>query len=88
MLLTGQPLHMYDKDKLTSDEFIVRNDVECDFVALDDKTYQIKNGDICVTVDNKVCCLGGIMGGKNCQVDDNTKNLIVESANFYSLIIV
>lgn len=82
MLLTGQPLHMYDKDKLTSDEFIVRNDVECDFTALDDKTYQIKNGDLCVTVDNKVCCLGGIMGGKNCQVDENTKNVIVESANF------
>ena len=82
MLLTGQPLHMYDKDKLTSDEFIVRNDVECDFTALDDKTYQIKNGDLCVTVDNKVCCLGGIMGSKNCQVDENTKNVIVESANF------
>ena len=42
MLLTGQPLHMYDKDKLTSDEFIVKNDKNEDFVALDDKTYKLK----------------------------------------------
>jgi len=35
-----------------------------------------------INSSNKVCCLGGIMGGKNCQVDENTKNVIVESANF------
>lgn len=82
MLLTGQPLHMYDKDKLTSDEFIVKNDKNEDFVALDDKTYKVENGDLCVTVGDKICCLAGIVGGKYSQVDENTKNVVIESANF------
>ena len=38
MLLTGQPLHMYDADKLDKAELIARDDLSCDFVALDEQT--------------------------------------------------
>jgi sensor c-di-GMP phosphodiesterase-like protein len=48
MLLTGQPLHMYDKDKLAKAELIARSDLETDFVALDEKTYHIIPGDIAI----------------------------------------
>ena len=82
MLLTGQPLHMYDLDKLPKQELIVKDDYEGEFVALDEKTYILQKGDIVVTSDNKIMCLGGVMGSKICEVDENTKNVAIEAANF------
>ena len=82
MLLTGQPLHMYDKDKLAKAELIARNDLECDFVALDEKTYHIIPSDIAITTNKKPMCLGGVMGSLECAVDENTKNIYIEAASF------
>ena len=82
MLLTGQPLHMYDMDKLAKQELIVKDDKEVDFIALDEKTYKLQRGDICITSNNEVMCLGGVMGSLACAVDENTKNVVVEAANF------
>ena len=82
MLLTGQPLHMYDKDKLSKAELIARNDLDCDFVALDEKTYHIIPGDIAITTNKKPMCLGGVMGSLECAVDEKTKNIYIEAASF------
>ena len=82
MLLTGQPLHMYDKDKLPKNELIAKDDLKVDFVALDEKTYGIIPNDIVITSDNKAMCLGGVMGSLECAVDNNTKNIYVEAASF------
>ena len=82
MLLTGQPLHMYDKDKLAKAELIARSDLETDFVALDEKTYHIIPGDIAITTNKKPMCLGGVMGSLECAVDDKTKNIYIEAASF------
>ncbi len=82
MLVTGQPLHMYDLDKLEKQELIVRDDIEGDFVALDEKTYKLQKGDICITSNGKVMCLGGVMGSLACAVDEKTKNVVIEAANF------
>lgn len=82
MVLTGQPIHMYDLDKLHSNEFVVKNDVEQDVVCLDDKTYHLEKGDLVVTNNNEPVCLAGVMGLSNVAVDENTKNIAIESANF------
>lgn len=82
MVLTGQPIHMYDLDKLTNKKFVVRNDFEQDIVCLDDKTYHVVPGDIVVTNGGKIVCLAGIMGLKDVAVDENSHNIAVESANF------
>lgn len=82
MLLTGQPLHMYDKDKLPKNELIAKDDLKVDFVALDEKTYGIIPNDIVITSDNKAMCLGGVMGSLECAVDNNTKNIYIEAASF------
>lgn len=82
MLITGQPLHMYDLDKLEKAELVVRDDIEGDFVALDEKTYKLQKGDICITSNGKVMCLGGVMGSLACAVDEKTKNIVIEAANF------
>lgn len=82
MLMTGQPLHMYDADKLPKQELVARSDYNGDFVALDEKSYAVNDGDIVITSDKKPMCLGGVMGSLECAVDENTKNIIIESASF------
>ena len=82
MLLTGQPIHMYDYDKLVKKELIVRSDINEKFTALDEKEYSIHEGDICVTSSGKTMCLGGIMGGLDTEVTNDTKNIVIEVANF------
>ena len=82
MLLTGQPLHMYDLDKLTSKSLCARSDFSGDFVALDEKTYKLQEGDLVIMNEDKVMCLGGVMGSLACAVDENTRNIAVEAANF------
>ena len=85
MLLTGQPLHMYDADKIASNEFIVKDGFEGDFVALDDSTYKLNKGDLVVTNNNTVSCLAGVMGGLDTEIEDTTKNVVIEAAIFDSV---
>ncbi|MCH5180381.1 MAG: phenylalanine--tRNA ligase subunit beta [Erysipelotrichales bacterium] len=82
MLLTGQPLHMYDLDKLSSKSLCARSDFSGEFVALDEKTYKLQEGDLVIMNEDKVMCLGGVMGSLSCAVDENTKNIAIEAANF------
>ena len=82
MLTTGQPLHMYDADKLPHEDLIARDDYEGDFVALDEKTYKVIPGDIVITSNKKPMCLGGVMGSLECAVDENTKHIYIEAASF------
>lgn len=82
MLMTGQPLHMYDADKLAKNELIAKDTYKGAFVALDEKSYDVIEGDIVITSDNKPMCLGGVMGSLECAVDENTKNIVIESASF------
>ena len=82
MLMTGQPLHMYDADKLAKAELYAQDDYDGDFVALDEKTYKVIPGDIVICCENKPMCLGGVMGSLACAVDENTKNIYIEAASF------
>ena len=82
MLLTGQPLHMYDAKKLKKAELIAKDNLEVDFVALDEKTYKVIPGDIVITSDNKAMCLGGVMGSLECAVDEKTTHIYIEAASF------
>ena len=82
MLLTGQPLHMYDADKLAKKQLIAKSDYQGEFIALDENKYDLIPGDIVITTDNKPMCLGGVMGSLACAVDENTKNIYIEAASF------
>lgn len=82
MLMTGQPLHMYDADKLAKKELIARSDYEGDFIALDENNYKVIKGDIVITSNKKPECLGGVMGALDCAVDEKTKNIYIEAASF------
>ncbi len=82
MLLTGQPLHMYDADKLEKSELVVSSDYEGKFVALDEQEYLIQKGDIVICSNGKPMCLGGVMGALECAFDETSTHLYIESASF------
>ncbi|MCR5078832.1 MAG: phenylalanine--tRNA ligase subunit beta [Bacilli bacterium] len=82
MLLTGQPLNMYDEDKLAKKELVVVDDYEGKFLAMDGNEYELTKGDLLVTSGKRPVCLAGIMTADAARIDENTKNIVVEAANF------
>ena len=82
MLEYGQPLHFFDKDKL-GDKIKVRmaGDNET-IVTLDKKERVLTSEDIVITDGVKPVCIAGVMGGENTEVDENTKDILIESAIF------
>jgi phenylalanyl-tRNA synthetase beta chain len=82
MMLTGQPVHMYDLAKLPGSSFVITDTYEGDFVALDGQTYGIKRGDISILSDGQIMCLAGVMGAQACAVDESTTSVVLEVASF------
>ncbi len=82
MLEYGQPLHFFDKDKL-GDKILVRDaKEEEEIITLDGQKRILKASDIVITDSKKPVCIAGVMGGENTDVDENTKNILIESAIF------
>ena len=82
MLEFGQPLHFFDKDKL-GNKIVVRDAKENEKITtLDGKERVLDSNDIVITDGEKPVCIAGVMGGENTEVDENTKNILIESAIF------
>ena len=84
MLETGQPIHMYDYDKLTKKEFVVKTGFDCKKILLDGEEYKIEPSDIIVSTDDDIGCVAGVMGADDTKIDENTKNIVIEVATFDS----
>ena len=85
MLEVGQPLHFYDADRL-GDKIIVRmaNDNE-KLTTLDNIERELDKQDIVIATDKESIGLAGVMGGLTTEVEETTKNVIIESAIFDSV---
>jgi len=84
MLETGQPLHAFDKDLLYSNKIIVRRAKKGEKIKTIDDSLRILDEDSLVIADEKkAVAIAGIMGGKDTEINQNTKNVLLESANFY-----
>ena len=82
MLITGQPIHIFDADKI-DEKIIVRKARDGESIdALDDKSYSLKKEFLVIADVKDVLAIAGIKGGKKASVDSNTKNIIIEAANF------
>lgn len=85
MLETGQPLHFYDADRL-GNTLIVRDarDNE-ELTTLDNIKRTLSSDDIVIANSNESVGLAGVMGGLSTEVENDTKNIIIESAIFDSI---
>ena len=83
LLEFGQPMHVFDYDKLAGREIIVRNAKKGEkILALDGKTYEVGPANL-VIADNKApVAIAGVMGGELSAVSSDTKTIVLESANF------
>lgn len=82
MFDTGQPLHVFDLDKIKG-EIIVRLASKSEkFVTLDNITLELTEDDIVIADEEKSIALAGVIGGLNSSVDSSTKNILIESAVF------
>jgi phenylalanyl-tRNA synthetase beta chain len=83
MLLTAQPTHAYDYDKLRGATLGVRMARPNETAKLlNDKTYSLTEDDVVIVDGEGIVGLGGVMGGGNSEVSDETKNVVLECAAF------
>ena len=83
MLMTAQPTHAYDYDKLRGGKLGARMAREGETIALlNGKTYTLGTDDIVIADGERAVALGGIMGGADTEVSSDTKNIVLECANF------
>ena len=82
MLETGQPIHMYDYDKLNKKEFVIKTGFDCKETMLDGEEYKIEPNDIIVSTDDKIGCVAGVMGANSTKIDEQTTNIVIEVATF------
>ncbi len=89
MLETGQPLHAYDYDKVKAlsggdgARLVVRNPKPGEKVKLlNGKELEPRPEAIMIATETQLIGVGGVMGGAETEVDERTKNIILESATF------
>jgi phenylalanyl-tRNA synthetase beta chain len=84
MLELGQPLHAFDLDLLKRKHIVVRRPKpeEKVFTTLDGKERNIGPDMLMICDIEKIVAIAGVMGGMNSEINPETKNILIESANF------
>ena len=83
MLMTAQPTHAYDYDKLRGSTLGARMARDGEKVSLlNGKEYELTTDDIVIADGEGAIGLAGIMGGADTEVSNDTKNVVLECANF------
>ncbi|MCP4649514.1 MAG: phenylalanine--tRNA ligase subunit beta [PVC group bacterium] len=80
---TGQPLHAFDLDKLEGGKLIVRRAKKGEeIVTIDGITRKLDKSILVIADAKKPVAIAGIMGGLGTEVNEKTKNILLESAYF------
>jgi phenylalanyl-tRNA synthetase beta chain len=83
MLLSSQPLHAYDYDKVKTGMLSTRLSKKGEKLRLlNGKEITLQVGSMLITDGHNPIGLAGVMGGADTEVDENTKNVIFECATF------
>ena len=83
MFEIGQPLHAFDLDKISGDKIFVRESNSKEkIITLDGEERELPSKSIVIADEKQSIGLAGIMGGGNSEIDNTTKTIFLESANF------
>ncbi len=78
----GQPLHVFDMDKVDGGIIVRKAKKGEKIITLDNQEFELDK-DALVIADNKdALAIAGIKGGKKAEIDEKTTNIILEAANF------
>ena len=82
MLELGQPLHAFDRDKISGSLHIRRAGKEKTFTTLDSQERSLHADDLMVADDKQSLALAGTMGGLSSEVTDSTTSIALEGVRF------
>ncbi|MBQ8022003.1 MAG: phenylalanine--tRNA ligase subunit beta [Bacteroidales bacterium] len=79
----GQPLHIFDADKIAGGKVIVRRAAEGEKIkTLDGMERSLKATDLVIADTQRAMCIAGVFGGEDSGVTDETVNIFIEGAYF------
>ena len=76
----GRPLHVFDLAKLHGDLHVRRAARGESILALDGRTYDLDESVVVIADDERVDSIAGVMGGEHSGCDENTTDVLIESA--------
>lgn len=83
MIEYGQPLHAFNFKSLEGGRIIVRGAAEGEeFISLDEKPRVLSANTLMICDGVKPIAIAGIMGGLDSEVEEDTKDVLLESAYF------
>jgi phenylalanyl-tRNA synthetase beta chain len=83
LLLTGQPLHAFDLDRLEGKRIVVRRAAEGEtLTTLDGSDIKLDTEDLVIADAARAQALAGVMGGRESEVGTGTRRVLLESAYF------
>lgn len=88
MMISAQPLHAFDYDKLKAvnngeiDIHVRSGRAGEKLVLLDGREIELSENDIVIANGDTAVALAGAMGGRDTEIDDNTTTVLLESASF------
>ncbi|WP_432940488.1 phenylalanine--tRNA ligase subunit beta [Kribbella sp. CA-253562] len=87
MLELGQPIHGYDKARLSGEIVVRRATAGEKLVTLDDQTRELDPEDLLITDDSGPIGIAGVMGGASTEISDATTDVVIEAAHFDPIVV-
>ena len=88
MLEIGQPMHVFDADKLGGSVIEIKKaKVGDEMFTLDGKQVILDDSVLVISNNSKALAIAGIKGGTLAEIGPETKNIVLESANFNPVLI-
>ncbi len=85
MLLTGQPMHAFDADKIAGGLRVHNAEEGAEFETLDHVKRTLTAEDVVISDDNGIQSLAAIMGGTTSEISETTTNVHFEAASWDAL---
>ena len=78
----GQPMHIFDADKVVGGITIRNAKTGETMTSLSGEEIELIESDLLICDDEHILALAGVKGGMHAEVTAETKNIIIESAHF------
>jgi phenylalanyl-tRNA synthetase beta chain len=85
LLELGQPMHAFDREKLSGDICVRHAQQDESLTLLDGQTLTLDVGTLLISDEQAPLALAGIMGGEASAVSDSSRSIVLESAFFNPL---
>ena len=84
----GQPTHIFDWDKVQTNEILVRRAKKKEFIkTLDQNSFELNETHLVISDGINPLAIAGVMGGLESAVDEKTSTIFIESAYFDPIIV-